>query len=134
MEVLDPFGVEICTGGDKNRLISILLDTGSQLSQHHLLKMNSFFPLDGFGFSVKDEVTIGVTIGTWVYSWVFNSTPLVCLSLYQSCGFYYYCSVVHLEVRDGDSTRIAFIVEYRFCYPGIFAMNLSFALSLSMKN
>jgi hypothetical protein len=31
--------------------------------------------------------------------------------------FYHYCSVVQLEVRDGDSTRSYFIAENNFCYP-----------------
>ena len=120
--------VELCTGGNKKRSICILLHAGSQLSQHHLLKMVYFSPLDGFGFSVKDQVTIGVTIGMWVYFRVFNSSPLICLSLYQSCGFNYYCSVVHLEVRDGDSTRSSFIVENSFHYPGILLFQWSWEL------
>ena len=36
-----------------------------------------FFPLDGFSFFVKDQVTIG----GWVHFWVFNSIPLVYLSV-----------------------------------------------------
>jgi hypothetical protein len=42
-----------------------------------LLKMLSFFPLDGFSSLVKDQVTIGVL----VHLWVFNSVPLVYLSV-----------------------------------------------------
>ena len=114
--------------GNKKRSICILLHAGSQLSQHHLLKMVYFSPLDGFGFSVKDQVTIGVTIGMWIYFRFFNSSPLICLSLYQSCGFNYYCSVVHLEVRDGDSTRRSFIVENSFHYPGILLFQWSWEL------
>ena len=41
--------------------------TASWLTQYHLLKMLSFFPLDGFSSFVKNEVTIGV----WVHFWVF---------------------------------------------------------------
>jgi hypothetical protein len=33
---------------------------GCQLPTYHSLKMLSFFPMDGFGFFVKDQVTIGV--------------------------------------------------------------------------
>jgi hypothetical protein len=47
------------------------------LCQHHLLRMLSFFPLDGFSSLVKDQVTIGV----WVHFWVYNSIPLVYLSV-----------------------------------------------------
>jgi hypothetical protein len=48
--------------GDRNGSIHIL-HVKRQLCQHHLLKMLSFFPLDGFSSRVKDQVTIGV----WVH-------------------------------------------------------------------
>ena len=34
-----------------------------------------FFPLDGFGFFVKDQVTLGV----WVYIWVLTFVPSIYL-------------------------------------------------------
>jgi hypothetical protein len=66
-----------------------------------LLKMLSFFPLDGFSSLVKDQLTIGV----WVHFWVFNSITLIYLSVFVpvSCSFYHNCSVVQLEVRHGES-------------------------------
>ena len=48
--------------GDRNGSIPILLHDNRQLCQNHLLKMLSFFPLDGFSSFVKDQVTIGVWI------------------------------------------------------------------------
>jgi hypothetical protein len=45
--------------GDKNGLICILLHANRQLIWYHLLKMLSFFPLDGFSSFVKDQVAIG---------------------------------------------------------------------------
>jgi hypothetical protein len=63
--------------GDRNGSIRILLHDNHQLCQHHLLRMLSFFPLDGFSSLVKDQVTIGV----WVHFWVYNSIPLVYLSV-----------------------------------------------------
>jgi len=63
--------------GDKHGSICILLHVALQLNQHHLLKMLSFFPFDGFGSFVKNQVTIGV----WVHFWVFNSVQLVYLSV-----------------------------------------------------
>jgi hypothetical protein len=104
--------------GDKNGSICILLHDNNQLCQHHLLKNAVFFPLDGFSSLVKDQVTIGV----WIHFWVFNSIPLIYLSVIVSipCSFYHNCSVVQLEVRDGDSTRGSFIVENSFCYPIFF--------------
>jgi hypothetical protein len=77
-----------------------------------------FFPLDGFSSLVKDQLTIGV----WVHFWVFNSIPLVYLSFAISVpySFYHNCSVVQLEVGDGDSTRGSFIIENTFCYPSFF--------------
>ena len=76
------------------------------------------FPLDGFGSLVKDQVTIGV----WVHFWVFNSIPLVYLivSIPLPCSFYHNCSVVQLNVSNGDSTRPSFIAENSFCYPRFF--------------
>jgi hypothetical protein len=72
--------------GDRNGSIHILLHDNCQLCQHHLLKMLSFFPLDGFSSLVKDQVTIGVC----VHSWIFNSIPLVYLSVAipVPCSFY----------------------------------------------
>jgi hypothetical protein len=63
--------------GDKNGSISILLHDNCQLCQHYLLKMLSFFPLDGVSSLVKDQVTIGV----WVHFWFFNSITLIYLSV-----------------------------------------------------
>lgn len=37
-----------------------------------------------------------------------------------SCGFYYYCSAVKLEVRDGSSPRSSFIAQDGFDCPGLF--------------
>ena len=90
--------------GDKNGSICILLHADHQLNQHHLLKM-LFFSLGGFSSFVKDQVTISV----WVHFWVFNSIPLIFLpdSVPVPCSFYHYCSVVQLEVRDGDSPSVA---------------------------
>ena len=59
--------------GDKNGSICLLLHDNRQLNQHHLLKMLSFFQLNGFTSFVKDQVTRGV----WVHFWVFNSIPLI---------------------------------------------------------
>jgi hypothetical protein len=80
--------------GDSNGSILILLHDNHHLCQHHLLKMLSFFPLDGFISLVKDQVTIGV----WVHFWVFNSIPFVYLTVTipVACSFYRNCSVVQL--------------------------------------
>ena len=43
--------------GDRNGSIHILLHVNCQLWQHDLLKMMSFFPVDGFSSLVKDQVT-----------------------------------------------------------------------------
>jgi hypothetical protein len=80
--------------GNKNGSIRILLHDNHQLCQHHLLKMLSFFPLNGFSSFVEDQLTIGV----WVHFWVFNSIPLVYLSVAipVPCSFYHNFSVVKL--------------------------------------
>ena len=44
-----------------------------------------FFPLDGFSFFVKDQVTIAI----WAHFWVFSSIPLIYLPVTVPipCGF-----------------------------------------------
>jgi hypothetical protein len=114
--------------GDKNGSIRILLHDNSQLSQHHLLKI-LFFALDGFSTFVKDQVTMALQL--WLI-------PLINLSVtvQAPCNFYCNCLVLHLEVKDGHSTRGSFMVEKSFCYPRflLFQMNLQMALSNSVKN
>ena len=104
--------------GDKKASICILLHDNLQLNQHHLLKMLSFFSVDGFSSFVKDQVTTGM----WVHFWVFNPIPLIYLPVIVTvpCSFYPNCSVVQLEVWDGDSARSSFTVENSFCYPMFF--------------
>jgi hypothetical protein len=103
--------------------ICILLHADLQLSQHHLLKMLSFFPLNGFSSFVKDQVTIYV----WVHFWVFNSVPFIFLHVSVPIPYrcfvlfvlsYHNCSVVQLEFQDGDFPRRSFIVENSFHCPG----------------
>ena len=50
----------ILVQGDRTGSILIFLHGNRQLCHHHLLKMLSFFPLDGFSSLVEDQVTIGV--------------------------------------------------------------------------
>ena len=54
------------------------------------------------------------------------------------CRFYHYCSVVQLEVKDGDSPRNSFIFENSFCYPVFFFHpdefeNCSFYLCIELR-
>ena len=97
-----PVGLELCTGR-KNGLICILLHSDLQLKLDQLMKMLSFFPLDGFSSFVKDQMTRGV----WVHFWVCNFVPLMYLpvSVPIPCSFCDYCSVIQLEVRDGVSLK-----------------------------
>jgi hypothetical protein len=108
-----------------------------------------FIPLCIFGVFVKDQVTVSV----WFYFWVFNSIAMINLSVSVQilCSCYHYCSVVKLEVRDGDSSKCSFIVKncfvcflgfffvfvFVFCYSFFFLsfqMNLRIVLSMSLKN
>ena len=52
------------------------------------------------------------------------------------CDFYYYNSIVELEVRDGDTSGISLIVQDCFSYPDFlfFLKKLSVVLSRSIKN
>ena len=113
--------------GDKIESISNIQHASCQLSQHHLLKMLSFFPLDGFCSFVNDQVTIGV----WVHFCVFSSIPFIYLSISipVPCSFYHNCSIVQLEIRHGDSRRDSFIVENSFCILGFVLIPDEFANS-----
>ena len=57
----------------------------------------------------------------------------VCLFV---CLFYHYCSVVQLEVRDGDSPDVLSVLRIVFTILGflLFQMNLRIALFNSVKN
>jgi hypothetical protein len=84
-----------------------------------------FFPLYGFGFLVKNQVSVGM----WVCFCFFYLILLLNLSVFMpiTCRFYYYCSVVQLGIRDDDTSSSSFIVEDCFSYPEIlfFHMKLS---------
>ena len=62
--------------GNKYGSIFILLHTDSQLEQHRLLKMLSFF-----FFHCIFGTKIQVTVSEWFYFWVFNSIPLINMSV-----------------------------------------------------
>ena len=53
-----------------------------------------------------------------------------------SCGFYYYSSIVEVEIRDGDTSGHSFIRQDCSSYPEfLFShMKLSIVLSRSAKN
>jgi hypothetical protein len=101
--------------GDRYRYICILLQVDIQFDQHHLLKKLSFFPLYGFILFFKNQVSTGV----WIHFRACNSIPLIIVFVPISipCSFYYYCSVIQLEVRDVDTSRSSFVVQDCFSYP-----------------
>jgi hypothetical protein len=92
--------------------------------------------MEGFGFFVKDQVTIGVWFLVLGIQFFFiNLTPFLCTNTMQ---IYHYHSVHQNEVRKGDSSRSSFIVENSFCYPGLFGIpdeveNCSFYLFEEMN-
>jgi hypothetical protein len=58
--------------GDRYGSICIILLTGIQLDQP-FVEDAVFFPLYGFGFFIKDQVSIGV----WIYFRIFDSIALI---------------------------------------------------------
>jgi hypothetical protein len=58
-------------------------------------------------------------VGVWVYLAVLHFIPLInkSVSVPISCGFYYYCFIIQLETRDGDTSRSSFIVQN--CLPSL---------------
>jgi hypothetical protein len=94
--------------GDKYGPICIHPHVDIHLDQSHLLK--TFFPsLYGFGFIVKNQVSIGM----WAYFIVFNLKPLTNLSVSIPipCIFHYYWFVVLLEIIAGDTSRSSFTIQ-----------------------
>jgi hypothetical protein len=75
----------------------------------------SFYDL---GIFVKNQVSVDM----WMYFWVFYLIALINLSFPTPIpgSFYYCCSVVQLEVKDGDSSKCSFVVQDCFVYPGFF--------------
>ena len=77
-----------------------------------------------------------------VYFRGFDLISLINLSALISipCRFYYYCSVVELEVRDSDNSRTSFIVYDCFSSPVFvvlfcfFHIKLRIVLSMSVQN
>jgi hypothetical protein len=51
---------------------------------------------------------------------VFDFILLIKLFVHTPCSFYYYCSVVQLEVSDGDTPGKSFTVQDCFSYSGFF--------------
>ena len=91
---------------------------------HHLVILapfvedSFFFPVYNFSFFVKNQVFICV----WMFVRVFNSIPLIHMIVFMpipSC-FYYYSSIVELEVSYGDASRSSFILQDCFGYTGCF--------------
>jgi hypothetical protein len=84
------------------------------------------FLLFSFVFFVKDQVTTAV----WVYFCVYSFILFIDLSISVPipCDLYHYCTVVCLEIRNGDSHRSSFIVWIVFVM--LFQMKLRLVLSL----
>jgi hypothetical protein len=74
--------------------------------------------LYSIGFFVKNQVSIGV----WVYFTVFSSIPLIYLSVSIPipCSFYYYCSVVQLEIRDGEPPEVLLLYRILLAFLDVF--------------
>jgi hypothetical protein len=119
--------------GDRCGSICNCLLADILLDQQCLLKTLPPPPLYGFGLAkIKCPPVCGFTA---------CSIPLINLSvpLLILCSFYYYCSVVHLQIRDGDNSKSYVIVQDCFSYPVFFfifpyEVKLSIVLSRTVKN
>ena len=81
-----------------------------------------FFSLFIFSFFLRGVKT-QVFIGMWTYVRVFDSIPLIHVSIFvpiSNC-FYYYSSIVQLDVKNSDASRSSFIVQDCFSFPRFFA-------------
>ena len=94
-------------------------------------------PVCIFGFIVKTWVFTGV----WIYIWVFHLIPFInmCFEPLPYC-VYYYSSVIHLEIWDGDTSGRFFkllllsivlsILDFVCC----FHMRLNIVFSIFVNN
>ena len=97
----------------------MVIDMGLFAYQHPA--MTAPFVEDDFvGFFVKNKMYIGMCINVKV----FDSISLINVSAIMSITncFYYYSSIVELEVRDGVTSADSFIVQnfwlyWAFCFP-----------------
>jgi hypothetical protein len=89
----------------------------------------SSFSLYNFDFSAKNWVSTGV----WIYFWVCELIPLTHLSVFMPipCVFYYYSSVVELEIQGDDTSKSSFIVQDCSRHPGEFFPHKKLSLDLS---
>ena len=96
-EVFDPLKLVLCRVIDMD-----LLEFCYILTFNYSIILCSF-PLHISGFFIKNPVSIGV----WVYVWVFRSNTLIRMYVFMpiSWSFCYHSSVVHLEIRGGDTFR-----------------------------
>ena len=81
--------------GNKYGSIFIFLHKASQLDQHDLFKLLSYFHCIILAFFVKDQVLVTVCF----YFGVFSSIPLINMSasVLTPCSFYHYCSVIKIK-------------------------------------
>ena len=81
-----------------------------------------------------------MTISVSIYIWIFDSVSLIKLYVFmpKASGFYYYSSVVQLEIRDGDTSGY-FFITYRIVLAVLgffifFHVKLYNVLSRSVEN
>ena len=105
--------------GDKYGSICMLLHSVIQLDQQHLLKMLSFSHCMLLTSLSKTKYSLMCGLISESSTWFHWSA---CLSIFMPipCCYYYYCSAVQLEIRDGDTSRSSFIVQDCFSYPRFF--------------
>jgi len=96
--------------GDKYGSIGILLHARHPVRPAPFVKDAFFYPLYDSGFFIKKSGVHRCVV--WIYVWVFSLTPLINLCVFMPipCAFYYYSSVVELDLRDGDASGSHFIV------------------------
>jgi hypothetical protein len=84
-----------------------------QLNQRHLLE-KLYFSTGWFYLLCQRSKTTDV----WIHFWVFNSIPLIFLpvSVPIPGSFHHYCSVIQIEVRDGDFPRRSLNLNLRIVF------------------
>ena len=102
---------------DKYRSIFYIL-SASQISTIYLKCFLFFFSIVYFWLLCKRS-SVHKCVALFLCL-QFYSIDQLSVSVPTPCSFYHCCSVVQLEVRDGDSFRSSFIVKNYFSHPGFF--------------
>jgi hypothetical protein len=122
VEVLDPLRLELCTR--RYEWINLHFSICLLIVEPAPFVENAVFFFHWRVLAPLSKIKNHMRVGPFLQFYSIDLPACFCTSTMQ---FYHYCSVIQLEVRDGDSPRNVFIVDSIFCCPGFFVIPDEFA-------